>query len=80
MNNEGRATSLDARLEHVYLFNFNSCGFVLVGDGVDLDFEDEVVSKNNTKLFNWISCFLRRDSLFGIYFCFNPYVTGYGAL
>ena len=56
----------------------------MVGDGVDLDlnFEDEVVSKNNTKLFNWISCFffLRRDSLFGIYFCFNPYVTGYGAL
>ena len=80
MNNEGRATSLVARLEHVYLFNF--CGFVLVGGGVDLDlnFEDEVVSKNNTKLFNWISCFLRRDSLFGIYFCFNTYVTGHGAL
>ena len=31
----------------------------MVGDGVDLDlnFEDEVVSKNNTKLFDWISCF-----------------------
>ena len=62
MNNEGRATSLAARLEHVYLFNFNFCGFVLVGDGVDLDldFEDEVVSKNNTKLFNWISCFFKK--------------------
>ena len=83
MNNKGRTTSLVARLEHVYLFNFNCCDLVMVGGGVDLDlnFEDEVVSKNNTKLFNWGSCFfLRRDSLFGIYFCFNPYVTGHEAL
>ena len=59
MNNKGRATSLDNRLEHVDLFNFNCCDFVMMGDrvGLDLNFEDGVVSKNNTKLFNWISCF-----------------------
>ena len=47
MNNEGRATSLDARLEHVYLFIFNCCDLVLAGDGVDLDlnFEYKLVSK-----------------------------------
>ena len=38
MNNEGRATSLVARLEHVYLFNFNCCDFVLMGYGADLFF------------------------------------------
>ena len=25
---------------------------------LDLNFEDKVASKNNTKLFNWISCFV----------------------
>ena len=82
MINEGRATSLNAKLEYVYIFKFNCCDFVMVADGVDLDlnFEDEVVSKNNTKLFIGFLFFLRRDSLFGIYFCFNPYVTGHGAL
>ena len=51
MNNEGRPTSLDVKLEHVYLFIWD---LMMVGDGVDLDlnFKDEVVSKNNTKLFN----------------------------
>ena len=62
MNNEGRATSLDARPESVYLFNFNCCDFVMVVYGVDFDlnFEDEVVSKNNTKLINWITFFFKK--------------------
>ena len=39
MNNEGRATSLVARLEHIYLFNFNCCDFCVGGRWCGLGFE-----------------------------------------